>query len=253
MPINEVFQRPTVKQVIFQITYPNLFYLESKIGDLQLAIMEKFPESSLLFQRQVLLANLGPGAKTEDLEKKHTDEGTKKIWQFTSPKGYTLNVTTSTLDITSTLHKTYNNDASENKFRDIITFVVDHFLKITKIPLILRIGLRYIDDCPVPSNITEDFVSYYQTSFPVSRFKLEDATEMNFTTIVKRDNCSLRYAESFKKSLENNYTFVLDFDGFAINIQSDQTLRITDKLHDLISAEFEATIKEPVYKYMRGE
>ncbi len=147
----------------------------------------------------------------------------------------------------------FDSIASENKFRDIIAFVVDNFLKITKIPLILRIGLRYIDECPVPSNTTENFVSYYQTTFPVSRFKIEDASEMNFMTTVKRDNCFLRYAESFKMLQENKYTLVLDFDGFANNIQSEQTLPITDKLHDLISTEFETTIKEPVYQYMRGE
>lgn len=38
MPINEVFVNPTVKQVIFQVKFPNLFFIESKIGDIQLKI-----------------------------------------------------------------------------------------------------------------------------------------------------------------------------------------------------------------------
>ena len=254
MPITEVFQRPTVKQVIFQITYPNLFYLESKIGDLQLNIMEKFPESSLLFRRQVLFADIGPGGKIEDvIEKSQMEQGTKKIWQFNSPKGYQMNITSDSLDITSKLHKTYNNAASDNRFRDIIEFVVTQFLNITKIPLILRIGLRYVDECPMPSNITADFLSYYKTTFPVDRFKIEDAIEMNFMATVKRDNGYVRYAESFKQSPDNTYKLILDFDGFANNIQAEQCLVTTDKLHDIISAEFKATIKEPVYRYMRGE
>lgn len=254
MPITEVFQRPTVKQVIFQITYPNLFYLESKIGDLQLSIMEKFPESSLLFRRQVVFADIAPGGKIEDvIEKSQTEQSTKKIWQFNSPKGYQLNIASDSLTMTSQLHKTYANKASDNRFRDIIEFVVTQFLNITKIPLILRIGLRYVDECPMPSNKTADFLNFYKTTFPVERFKIEDATEMNFRTIVKRDNVYVRYAESFKQSPDNTYKLILDFDGFSNNIQAEQWLATTDKLHDIISAEFEATIKDPVYRYMRGE
>jgi len=49
MQINEVFPNPTVKQVIFQIRFPNLFYLESKIGEYQLKIMQRFPESVRCF------------------------------------------------------------------------------------------------------------------------------------------------------------------------------------------------------------
>ena len=33
MPIHEVFPSPTVKQVIFQVRFPNLFYLESRMGE----------------------------------------------------------------------------------------------------------------------------------------------------------------------------------------------------------------------------
>jgi hypothetical protein len=40
MAIEEVFPNPTVKQVAFEIRFPNLFYLESKIGELQVKIME---------------------------------------------------------------------------------------------------------------------------------------------------------------------------------------------------------------------
>ena len=254
MAINEVFKRPTVKHVVFQISYPNLFFLESKIGDFQIEIMKKFPESALLFRRQVLFADLGPEDKLEEIvDKTEKEKGTQKIWQFNSPDGYKLNLQTNSLDISSQLHKTYNNQNSENRFRDIIEFVINHFLNITKIPLILRIGLRYIDECPVPSNKTDEFISYYNSTFPVSRFKIEDATEMNFITVAKRGDCFVRYAESFKLLSDDVYKLILDFDGFANNIQANRCLVTTDKLHDIIAAEFEATIKEPVYRYMRGE
>lgn len=52
MVIGEVFPNPTVKQVVFQITFPHLFYMEQKIGELQVKIMRMFPKSSLLYRRQ---------------------------------------------------------------------------------------------------------------------------------------------------------------------------------------------------------
>ena len=52
MVIDEIFPFPTVKHVIFQIKYPNLFYLENRIGDFQMKIINEFPDSKLSFRRQ---------------------------------------------------------------------------------------------------------------------------------------------------------------------------------------------------------
>jgi len=37
--------------------------MESKIGDFQMKIMKEFPESALLFRRQIVFADIGPGGK----------------------------------------------------------------------------------------------------------------------------------------------------------------------------------------------
>jgi uncharacterized protein (TIGR04255 family) len=109
MPINEVFPNPTVKQVHFQIQFPNLFFIENKIGDFQMKIMEKFPESALIFKRGLVVA-LNPD-KIEDFPKVPQEEGTK-LWQFSNPLGYTMNVSSNFLGIASTSHKTYSNQQS---------------------------------------------------------------------------------------------------------------------------------------------
>ena len=62
MVINEIFPNPTVKTVVFQIRYPNLFYIENKIGEIQLKLMKEFPESALLYRQRILLADVGSGA-----------------------------------------------------------------------------------------------------------------------------------------------------------------------------------------------
>jgi len=65
MVIDEIFPNPTVKQVIFELKFSNLFYIEDKIGDLQLKVMERFPDANLIFRRQILFADKGPEGEIE--------------------------------------------------------------------------------------------------------------------------------------------------------------------------------------------
>lgn len=250
MAINEVFPNPTVKRVIFQARFPNLFYLESKIGDLQLKVMEHFPESALLFRKQVLLADIGPEGKLEEIPV-NEEEGTgKKLWQFKSPKKYILNVQTNSVDISSEYHKTYNLGAGD-KFREVIKFVMDSFLGIAPVPIFTRIGLRYIDECPIPNKDNGTFKSYYNSVFPLDRFNIEDALEMDFKTVVKRGTAYVRYVESLQKDDAGKYRLIMDFDGFQGNVIPQDYLQASDTLHGLISDEFEKSIKDPIYQYMR--
>ena len=248
MSIDEVFPNPTVQRVIFQINFPNLFYIENKIGDLQMRIMKEFPESSLLFRRQIVFADMGPDTILDSVVEPDK-EMSKKIWQFRSKKKYLLNVLSNSLDITSEYHKTYNLGAGD-KFRDIIQFVCDNFLDVTSVSVLNRIGLRYIDECPLPSKDNAAFAEYYNSVFPIERFNLAFADEMDFKTVVKRGDYHLRYIESLKKK-DDEYKLILDFDGFAKDVDPKDYLNVTDILHTIISGEYEATIKGPVYEYMR--
>ena len=253
MTISEIFQHPTVKQVIFQIKFPNLFYLENKIGEYQLKIMKDFPQSALLNRRHIVLANLGPEENLQDIKKDIQADGEgglgSKIWQFTSEKGVKLNVLSNALDLTSVYHKTYNLEGAE-KFRDAIQSAVNHFFTLVQIPIISRIGLRYVDECPVPSKTNKSFLSHYNTTFPLNRFDIRKADNMQFMTVVKMEKYNLRYVETLVKD-EDKYKLVLDFDAFAINIDPNDYLSVTDYLHEIISNEYEKTIKEPIYKLMR--
>jgi uncharacterized protein (TIGR04255 family) len=249
MAINEVFPNPTLKQVIFQIRFPNLFYIENKIGDLQLKIMEEFPESSLVFQRKLMLVDLGADKKLSDTQIDLDQEAVKKVWQFRSGRGIQLNVLSDSLDINSEAHKTYNLDRGD-KFRDIIKFVLDRFFEVTSIPIITRIGLRYVDECPIPSKDSETFKSHYNSAFPLERFNIADAREMAFRTKIKKGDYYLGYIESLKE-VGDEYKLILDFDAIAGNIDPENYLQVTDRLHEMVSEEYARTIKEPVYEYMR--
>jgi uncharacterized protein (TIGR04255 family) len=250
MAINEVFPNPTVKQVIFQIRFPNLFYMESRIGDYQLKIMSDFPESSLLHRREVLIANLPAEMKNINIKDDDEHLKVKKVWRFKSPDGITLNVNTDSLDISSTVHKTYNNQKEERRFRDVIEKTVGGFLEVTEIPIITRLGLRYVDECPVPNMENGPFREHYETTFPLERFPLEDVIQLEFKSQVRRDGHFLLFKEVLVTKDEKP-KYVLDFDGYAENIKAEDYLKTSDDLHLLIWDEYKSALKEPVFEYMR--
>src|SRR5438552_2471098 len=121
----EIFPSPLVKQVVFAINYPNLFFMESRIGQFQIKVMREFPESSLLLKRHVVFAGGDPNHLQEAIAaqvKEAKDEMIQRVWQFKSHGGVELNVTSNTLSIHSERHKTYRMGESD-RFRDIIESV----------------------------------------------------------------------------------------------------------------------------------
>jgi uncharacterized protein (TIGR04255 family) len=248
MVINEVFLNPTVKTVAFEIRFPNLFYLENRVGDFQIEVMPKFPESKLLIRANIILADFGPEVKAENLPKDRDSLAQKKIWSFRSESGIELNLLTDSLNLQSTVHKTYNSASAAERFRDTIDFVLSRFFKVFNVPIVTRIGLRYIDECPVPP--LGDFEKWYSTTLPCRRFPLSDTIESKVVTRVKRDNYFFTYNELFRVTKDGT-TLTLDFDSYAERVESGKCLEVTDRLHEIISEEYEKTLKEAVFEYMR--
>lgn len=245
MTENEIFKFPTVKEVIFQIVYPDLFLIENKIGEFQIRIMNEFPDSSLIYRRHLLFADLGPESKISEQEM--DSQKAKKIWQFKSDKGYKLAITTGSLSIVSSSHKSYNK--GEDNFRNIIKLVLENFFDLIPVTRIKRIGLRYLDECPLPKLDVETFSSYYNSAFPLKRFSMTQTKQMQFVVEYKKDKYFLKYSEYFNEQRRN--VLILDFDGFANDIEAINCLSVLDDLHKIISKEYFVTIKEPVKEYMR--
>jgi uncharacterized protein (TIGR04255 family) len=212
--------------------------------------MKEFPESSLLYRQRFVVADIGPDVKIEKETSNKPEEASAKIWQFKSANKYQLNVLSDSLDISSNFHKTYDNPKSDVKFRDTIELALNSFFEVTQVPIIKRIGLRYIDECPIPGKNSKQFKEYYKTTFPLGRFKLEDAQEMHFQTVVSRGKYFLRFIEQLAKVGEE-YKLILDYDGYCENIDPSDCLNVTDKLHDLIIKEYRNSLRDPVFKYMR--
>ena len=82
MAIDEVFPNPTVKQVVFQVRFPNLFSMETLVGEYQRRIMDQFPESKLMFSRHLVMAH---GVSDPSAERQESDgpesEPAEKFWK----------------------------------------------------------------------------------------------------------------------------------------------------------------------------
>jgi uncharacterized protein (TIGR04255 family) len=250
MAINEVFPNPTVKQVIFQVRFPNLFFLESRMGEFQIKVMKDFPKSGLALRRQFLIAD---GVRLSDLGKSQDEDHMAeigKIWNFESETGIALNVKSDSLDLSSTLHKTYNNTSEPNRFRDSIKKAVDTLLEIAPVPIFSRVGLRYIDNCPVPAANNDAYQTHYNSTLALHRFKLEDAEDITHIAHVRRGTRFVRIKEAFSTT-GGKLQLILDFDAYSINVSSADCMAVTDELHDVIIHEFELSLRPPVYEFMR--
>ena len=241
-----IFPNPTVKEVIFLIKFSHLFIIENKIGDFQSLIVERFPESSLSIRRNLLFVDTGPQFNLDEIPSE--EFAVRKVWQFKSKNEYVLNLTTDSLSITSVRHKSYY-DINEG-FREIIKFALEKFLSIIPLKTISRMGLRYIDDSPLPDLDNDKFSEWYNTSFPLHRFKIPETVSMQFVATVKKDDNFLIYREEYLPQ-KNNLILRLDFDSYALNIKAEEYLEKLDQLYIIIHNEwYNNTIKEPVKAFM---
>jgi uncharacterized protein (TIGR04255 family) len=249
MPDHEIFPNPLVKQVAFEIRFPNLFFIEGKIGEFQVRVMKDFPLSDLILRRSVMFMTAAEGTPP-DLPKPAEDTPSDKIWQFRSASsGITLQVSRNNLSLTSQQHNSYHH-GGENSFRGVIDRVVAHFTDMVKIPIALRVGLRYINECPIFERNTGRFNECYNSILPVERFSLERLANADCIVVVNGEGCQIRHIESLRL-VENNDNLGLDMDAWMENVPSENVMASADKLHEVISAEFNSAIKQPILEFMR--
>jgi len=248
LPVGEIFAHPTVSQVIFQIQFPTLLFIPAKVGDLQIRLMPRFPHTKAMSQRGFIFARSTDSDQIREIADKQRGDDIERIWTFSDDEGITVEVKTSALTIVSKKHKSFRH--GDDSFRSLIRFVLDQFLEEIPIPLVSRLGLRYVDECPFPELTTASFKSYFNTCLPVDRFHVEDCIDMTLIAVARRESPHLRYSETIQSN-DKEQKLVLDMDAFSEALPVDGIMAGLDELHRLLRENFEHTIKEPVINYMR--
>lgn len=246
MNTDEVFTNPTVKQVIFQIKFPNLFYIETKVGEFQLGIMREFPKSEVVFQKQFVFAEVKQGENLGQVP----ESGTRKIWKFISESGTELELQNDSLALSTEHYTSYASGEPSKQFKRIISFAVTEFRKVVPVPVLSRIGLRYVDHCPVKSMSNAPFKRFYDSCLPLKRFPLDTMADAGVTVVRSlKDGFGLTYKE---RLAVKDHELIVDIDAYHGEAAPDDYLTIVDRLHELDSQEFWQTAKGPLIDYMRS-
>jgi uncharacterized protein (TIGR04255 family) len=248
MAAKEVFPTPLVKQVAFEVRFPNLFFIEGRIGEFQVQVMKDFPQSELVHRRNfMLLTGNAENPQAQELAKQQSAD-IEKIWQFKAESGVRLEISIRNLVLVSEKHSSYGE--GENSFRSIIEKTVSEFFKLIQLPIVQRVGLRYINECPLLDKTTKTFRDCYNSILPVERFGLENLSKADCIAVAKDGNMQIQRVESLRFGPTSNM-LVLDFDASTENIASGEVIATTDKLHEMIEREFWQTVKDPIVAYMR--
>jgi len=245
---HEVFPNPVVKSVAFEVRFPNLFFIETRIGEFQVQIMKEFPQSELLHRRNIMLL-AGSADNLQELAKQQAGETTDKVWVFKSNAGTKLEISSKNFVVSSEQHFSYKHEG-EKSFRSVIKGAIEPFIRMVAIPLALRIGLRYVNECPIFDRNTKRFNECYNSILPMSRFKLERVANMDCAVVANMEHCQFRHLESMRLTPEGGQ-LVLDLDAWTENVPSENVMASTDVLYETISAGFRNTVKQPIIDYMR--
>jgi len=243
----EVFKKPTVVKVVFEIRFPQLFNIEQKISEFQLKIMDDFPLSDQLFEQPFQISPSGtPAPPLTPLG------NVTLVWQFQNPTQKTkIIVKSNRLNIISTEYKSYNHP-DHPKFRELIKNIVLKFLALVSIKKFERIGLRYIDICPLEQKTNEYFEKYYHPNFDINQFKVEDIIENLSLVRIKREPHNLLFKSGIRTDDKGNYIYFMDFDGYSFNTLNEKFLEVTDNLQQIIYKVYFDNITEEFKNYMRG-
>jgi len=204
--------------------------------------MDDFPKSSQIFEHAFAIDEKGIAIKD--------NENPIPRWHFENESGKTkITIHSNKLNIISNEYKSYNHP-SEKKFRDIIEKIVTLFIKQVPIKNFTRLGIRYIDHCPLEKLENEYFKNFYTPLFDIDRYKLEDILENRMLFRVRKNDYQLLFQSAIRE-IDDSYKYIIDFDGYAINVEASNFINVTDDLKRLIKKEFFSNITENFKEYMR--
>jgi uncharacterized protein (TIGR04255 family) len=212
--------------------------------------MKDFPQSDLALRRNVMIiTGNAENPQLQELAKQQSGDSIEKIWQFKTESGMRLEISTRNLVLVSEKHSSYHE--GEKSFRSIVDKILSEFFNLTQLPIVLRVGLRYTNECPLLDRTTKTFDECYDSILPVDRFGLESLSQANCVAVAKSGDMQIQRMESLQFKTPAGDILVLDLDASAENIASDKVITTTDKLHDLVATEFRDAVKRPIIDYMR--
>ncbi|MBD3405657.1 MAG: TIGR04255 family protein [Candidatus Lokiarchaeota archaeon] len=233
---DETFPINFLTSVTFEVRFDPLLAIQQKVPTFQEKIRGKYP-------------GLGKGVSFSiGLPFQESPESIQ--WEF-STKDKTSHIRLS-MDRLIFVTKEYKN---YSEFRENYTFAFNEFTKTTKLQNFNRLGLRYINEIPLPheNNVIEYILKRFNPI--ISRSRIEEDAPITFQTEyrVRHDEglVTLRNNLSFEDGIPK---YIIDIDGYSVEVMtSNQIETISEKLHNLIVTEFHKNITDKFLESLRGE
>jgi uncharacterized protein (TIGR04255 family) len=127
-----------------------------------------------------------------------------------------------------------------------------HFLERVPMKKFSRVGIRYIDRCPLELRTNEYFKNYYNPVINIDKYNVESIQESQVLIRTKMPDYFLLFQCAIKQ-VEDKYYYFLDYDGYGNDIEVGKYLAVTDKLQKAIKEEYLNHITEEFKNYMRGD
>lgn len=234
-----------IELVVWQIKYPNCFFIENIIGDFQKKIMKRFPESKLQYRNSILFEQ-----SEDQLSFSNTKDQdiTNKIWIFENKELVKIEISYNSFTISSKKYSTYNK--STPCFRDEINNSFDEFLELSGISIIKRIGFRYTNSCPLPEPLGNTlFEEWYNSIFQSSKFDISKVNSFNYQMDFCNQDVMMNYREVF---INKERKYYIDIDAFMLDRDMQEYKDITDKLHDAIKGRFVDATNEYIHNLLES-
>ncbi len=251
--VKEVLPRATVSTVICQARFPMLLAIERKMPEIQLALLDVFPTLQVNYEYSVIIGDPAKLANPENVPPVIRQQASEpnKSWVFESKDGDQLQINAGSITLTSKKHTSYNQPAAPKKFRDLAQVSYSAVIANVKIPYLDRVGLRYVDSCPLEKS-NEKFRRWFNVPLPIDRFALEKTDEMRIVTRTKVDDAIMILHQASFGAAEPG-KLVLDYDAYQLNASTEKFLPTLDVLHEAILKEYGKDITEEFLDYMRSK
>jgi uncharacterized protein (TIGR04255 family) len=242
-------RHPPLSQVAFEVNFPNSFAVETGIAAYQQRAESLYPKSSAEYILR-LPATVAFGKPTKQVS---TELTPMRSFVFQNSKGSRIvrvSVVNFTLLVTDYLH-----------FEDYVSSLTAAFapaIEIFQLHDIERIGLRYVNQIPIPSKDAEVQYKKYVRS-PLSAEAFSGHVASNFLTEIALDLDSTRKLTIRSGLLplqagEPTRTYLLDFDCYSLGgsapLLGENLASLLEQYHEAIETEFTRAVTDKYWKYM---
>jgi uncharacterized protein (TIGR04255 family) len=248
--VSKPLKNPPLSEVAFEITYPNLFAVETGIAEYQRRVRDLYPTSGGEY-----LVRL-PASVTFGKPAQQGSPGLKPLrsFVFQNPAGTrTIRVSVENFTVLVTDYRHFED------YKNTLVAALSPAIEIFQLQRVERMGLRYVNQIPIPKEQAE--IQYRtRVQSPIDANAFLDRVPSNFLTEISLDldnekKLTIRSGLLPQQSGAPTRTYLLDLDCYTVgdvSLSRDGLPGLLDEYHGAIEAEFMRAVTDEYWRDMAG-